>query len=119
MEGQNDQSQPSPDPWSAALNATDQGQTSNDNNWNNQGWNRGWNWNEHDGNDNDWNQCWWKRNDDERDRPYLSHLVFPTFDGGRQEYSTYKYDVMNLKSQCSEKIISTWHHDLFQISKVQ
>ena len=99
-----------PDPWAEARLSADQGQTSNDNNWNNRGWNRGWrnsDWNDNDSNWNDndsnWNQGWWKRNDDERDRPYLSHLVFPAFDGKRQEYSTYKYDVMNLKSQCSAK----------------
>ena len=86
-EDQDNQSQNPPDPWA---------------DWHARGW-QGWNWNENNEEGNDWNQGWWKRNDDERDRPYLSHLVFPTFDGKRQEYSTYKYDVMNLKSQCSEK----------------
>ena len=72
-----------PDPWArsaavaaAAAPITDQGQTSgsNDTNWNNNGWN--WGWQNNNWDDNDWNQGWWKRDDDERDRPYLSHLVF-------------------------------------------
>ena len=43
---------------------------------------------------------WWKRDDDDRDRPYLSHLDFPTFDGQKEDYASYKYNVLNLKSQC-------------------
>ncbi len=40
-------------------------------------------------------------NDDSKyDRPRISHLDFPKFDGRREEYSNYKYAVLNLKSQC-------------------
>ena len=37
------------------------------------------------------------------DRPYISHLDFPKFDGRKEEYSNYQYAVMNLKSQCTTK----------------
>ena len=40
---------------------------------------------------------------EKQDRPYISHLDFPKFDGKREEYSNYQYAVMNLKSQCAPK----------------
>ena len=45
----------------------------------------------------------WKQQDEKWDRPYISHLDFPKFDGRKEEFSNYKYVVMNLKSQCASK----------------
>ena len=47
-----------------------------------------------------WKSNNWKSNED---RPYISHLDFPKFDGRKEEYSNYQYAVMNLKSQCTPK----------------
>ena len=33
----------------------------------------------------------------------VSHLEFPKFDGRTEAYASYKYQVMNLKSQCAPK----------------
>ena len=49
-----------------------------------------------------WNK-WETREDTKRDRPYISHLEFPTFDGRKESYAAYRYQVMNLKSQCAPK----------------
>ena len=34
--------------------------------------------------------------------PYISHLTFPDYNGSADGYFKYRYQVMNLKSQCSE-----------------
>ena len=58
----------------------------------------GWNWNSW--NQGRWDQSSWKPdNTEDRDRPYLSHLDFPTFNGNKEDFATYKYIVANLKSQ--------------------
>ena len=41
--------------------------------------------------------------DDKFERPYISHLDFPKFDGRKEEFSNYQYSVLNLKSQCGPK----------------
>ena len=51
----------------------------------------------------DWRASDWKHEDAKFDRPYISHLEFPKFDGRREEYSNYQYAVMNLKSQCAPR----------------
>ena len=51
----------------------------------------------------DWRASDWKHEDAKFDRPYISHLEFPKFDGRREEYSNYQYAVLNLKSQCAPK----------------
>ena len=48
-------------------------------------------------------KTWWERDDDDRDRPYLSHFAAPTFDGKKDNYAEYAYTVLNLKSQCGSK----------------
>ena len=50
-----------------------------------------------------WKTTGWSDNSDKFDRPYISHLDFPKFDGRREEYSNYQYAVMNLKSQCAPR----------------
>ena len=50
-----------------------------------------------------WKTTGWNNNEDKFDRPYISHLDFPKFDGRREEYSNYQYAVMNLKSQCAPR----------------
>ena len=62
-------------------------------------WNDGWS--SHDNwKTDDWKDHRWRSDDPKYDRPYISHLVFPKFDGRREELSDYQYAVMNLKSQC-------------------
>jgi len=34
-------------------------------------------------------------------KPYLSHIVFPSYDGTPSRFLQYRYEVTNLKSQCS------------------
>ncbi len=69
-------------------------------------WERSWKewqygWSSHDNwKTDDWKDHRWKSDDPKYDRPYISHLDFPKFDGRREEYSSYKYAVLNLKSQC-------------------
>ena len=46
----------------------------------------------------DWHDTKAKTHDN--DRPYLSHLDFPKFDGRKEEYANYKYRVMNLMFAC-------------------
>ena len=42
----------------------------------------------------------WKDNGNEdRYRPYLPHLDFPSFNGNKEEFATYRYTVLNLKAQ--------------------
>ena len=36
-------------------------------------------------------------------RPQLGHLLFPEFNGGAEYFLTYKYKVLQLKSQCAPK----------------
>ena len=63
-------------------------------------------WNQNGGNWNSWNQGRWDQsswkpdNTEDRDRPYLSHLDFPTFNGNKEDFANYKYIVANLKAQC-------------------
>ena len=39
----------------------------------------------------------------EEDRPYINHLTFPSFDGAPSKFESYRYEVTNLKYQCSAK----------------
>ncbi len=64
----------------------------------NQGWNH-WDWNQDVADWNSWDS--WKKDKFDGGRPYLSHLDFPKFDGRKEEYPNYKYQVLNLESQCS------------------
>ena len=53
-----------------------------------------------------WTDWSWKKSnwDEEKfERPYISHLDFPKFDGKKEEFSNYQYAVLNLKSQCAPK----------------
>ena len=63
-------------------------------------WNRqNWGWSAQD-----WEQSSWKQyHSEDRDRPYLSHLDFPTFNGDKEDYPNYKYIVTNLKAQCGPR----------------
>ena len=55
-----------------------------------EGWNQG-SWN--------WEQSSWKyEHSEDRDRPHLSHLDFPTFNGNKEDFTNYKQLVTNLKS---------------------
>ena len=48
-----------------------------------------------------WNQGRWDTNwKADNDRPFLSHLDFPSFNGNKDEFATYRYTVLNLKAQC-------------------
>ena len=48
-----------------------------------------------------WETSYWEDEDrGDRDRPYLSHLDFPSFNGHKEEFAIYKYTVLNLKAQC-------------------
>ena len=63
--------------------------------WSQEGWNQS-SWN--------WDQSSWKYDHSEdRDRPYLSHLDFPTFNGNKEDFANYKYIVTNLKAQCGQR----------------
>ena len=72
--------------------------------------------NNYAGNSNDnswteWNSTWWKSNSwnnnwnwqEERDKPMLSHIEWPTFDGNANKFHTYKYAIQNLLAQVSTK----------------
>ena len=57
-----------------------------------------------------WGQSWWTRGwesewqpFEKEERPYISHLDFPKFDGKKESYPNYQYAVLNLKSQCAPK----------------
>ena len=52
--------------------------------WTDRGWQSGW-WSE--------SQSW--------QRPYLSHITFPSFDGNAQDFAKYKYEARGLRNQCS------------------
>ena len=56
-----------------------------------------WSWDQNGGWDHNWKEY------HTRDRPYLSHLDFPKFDGRREGYADYRYQALNLKSQCSHR----------------
>ena len=57
-----------------------------------------------DWNDGNWGKNSWKDDrTEERDRPYLSHLDFPSFNGNKEDFATYRYTVLNLKAQCGTK----------------
>ena len=77
--------------------------------WTQDGSNSGWNWNSGNWQSPDWNQGHWDQSSwkpdhsEDRDRPYLSHLDFPTFNGNKEDFATYKYIVANLKSQCGPR----------------
>ena len=62
------------------------------------GWQQSWNWYGHG-----WHAPSWKNDGEKPDRPYISHLDFPKFDGKREEYSNYQYAVVSLKSQCAPR----------------
>ena len=63
--------------------------------WSQEGWNQS-SWN--------WDQSSWKyEHSEDRDRPYLSHLDFPTFNGNKEDFANYKYIVTNLKAQCGQR----------------
>ena len=71
---------------------------------------QGWNWDSQtDCWDEDWNQGNWdklssKDNYSEgKDRPYLSHLDFPSFNGNKDDFANYRYTVLHLKSQCGQR----------------
>ena len=58
----------------------------------------------------DWTQSWWYggwngrwKPSDREERPFLSHVDFPKFDGKKESYPNYQYAVLNLKSQCAPK----------------
>ena len=86
------------DPWSNWRDPWHLGQNS-DNNWRDWNWNSG-NWQSQD-RSGEWDKPSWKHDHSEdRDRPYLSHLDFPTFNGNQEDFATYRYTVMNLESQC-------------------
>ena len=40
------------------------------------------------------------KDSEDRDRPYVSHLDFPSFTGNTADFANYRYTAMNLKSQC-------------------
>ena len=62
------------------------------------------NWQSPDWSQGDWGKSSWKHDHSEdRDRPYLSHLDFPTFNGNKEDFATYRYTVMNPKSQCGTR----------------
>ena len=57
----------------------------------------------------DWNQGRWEKNnwkDEEREdrgRPYLSRLDFPSFNGNKEQFATYRYPVLDPKAHCGPK----------------
>ena len=57
-----------------------------------EGWNQS-HWN--------WEQTTW--NLEVKDRPRLSNLNFPTFNGNKEDFANYKQLVANLKAQCSQR----------------
>ena len=58
------------------------------------------NWRPSDWRDQSWeDQSRWQ----ERDRPYIAHLEFPTFDGRKEAFNDYRYTVRNLLAQCVPK----------------
>ena len=68
-------------------------------NWQDPWSQEGWSWNSWN-----WDQSSWKPDHSEdRDRPYLSHLDFPTFNGNKEDFANYKYIVANLKAQCGQR----------------
>ena len=80
------------------------------------GWDQDWHQKPWSSWDDHWAASDWKsddkgykswKDDDTWDRPYLSHLDFPKFDGRKEEYATYKYKVLNLKSQCGPEITNS------------
>ena len=60
--------------------------------WSSHKWTGGW--------ENEWIKGDWK---EKEERPYISHLDFPKFDGKKESYPNYQYVVLNLKSQCAPK----------------
>ncbi len=48
-----------------------------------------------------WKDYRWKSDGPKTDRPYISHLFFPKFDGRREDFPEYQYAALNLKSQCT------------------
>ena len=55
-----------------------------------------------------WNQSYWNWeqtswNLEAKDRPRLSNLNFPTFNGNKEDFANYKQLVTNLKAQCSQR----------------
>ena len=65
----------------------------------------------HDDSWNNWNNNWWKVsswNDhwswqEDRDKPMLSHIVWPTFVGNATKFHAYKYAIQNLLARASVK----------------
>ena len=43
------------------------------------------------------------KDSEDRDRHYVSHLYFPSFNGNNEDFANYRYTAMNLKSQCGPK----------------
>ena len=83
-------------------------------------WNAWSNWRPTDWNRGNWGKNSWKDDHTEdRDRPYLSHLDFPTFNGNNEDYATYRYTALNLKSQCGTKDHKYLAPRLISISREQ
>ena len=77
--------------------ARNQGQS-----WSANQWDQPWSarpWSSHSWSGN-WDKGDWK---EKEERPYISHLEFPKFDGRKESYPNYQYDVLNLKAQCASK----------------
>ena len=80
--------------------------TDNTHNWNSrwdqqsQTWLRSQNW--YDGWQS-WQQDSWQQRADWNDRPYISHVKIPEFNGDVKDFLIYSWRVKNLKSQVSQK----------------
>ena len=62
----------------------------------------GWDWNGTQWQD--WDMSW--RSDSRRteeDRPYINHRTFPQFDGAPNNCESYRWEVLNLKYQCTPR----------------
>ena len=91
----NPQPEAQPQPESAPSEAEQDPWADGQDPWNRQNW--GWS-------AQDWEQSSWKQyHSEDRDRPYLSHLDFPTFNGNKEDFANYKYIVTNLKAQCGPR----------------
>ena len=66
-------------------------------------WDQSWDdWNGQAWSWTNWRSSSWNK-DEKYDRPYISHLDFPKFNGKKEEFHNYQYAVLNLKSQCAPK----------------